>query len=86
MRKLLLLLCLLGAAEPARAEYRAGLLLAAYPTEEWAKAYLDGLASGIEWYAAAVDARRHHREYCPPRPCLKNSHPTHNRRAVQPSH
>ena len=66
MRKLLLLLCLLVVVEPARAEMRAGELLAAYPTEERAKTYLDGLATGISWYAAAVDARQHHRAHCPP--------------------
>ena len=53
---------------PARAEIRVEQLLAAYPKEEWARAYLNGLADGISWYAVFVENRtsRTNRQHCPP--------------------
>src|SRR5262245_4130729 len=69
MRKMLIVLLFLGCAlDLARAEYRAGVLLAGYSMgAEWAKQYMTGLADGISWLNVRLRGERPGRlGHCPP--------------------
>lgn len=69
MREMIIALFFLACApDYARAEYRAGVLLAGYAIgDEWAKQYLSGLADGISWSNVRLRGEQPGRlSHCPP--------------------